>query len=73
MDISDQKSKGFEDLKEKSFEYAITMGCKDICPFVSAMQRIDWNVSDPKGKPIEAFRETRDGIERKVREFVVNL
>jgi len=73
LDISAQKSKGFDDLKEKSFDYAITMGCKDICPFVSATQRIDWDVSDPKGKSIEAFRQVRGEIERKVKEFFDRL
>jgi len=73
IDISGQKSKGFGDLKEKDFDYVITMGCGDVCPFVPAMQRVEWNISDPKGKSIEVFREVRDVIERKVREFVNNL
>jgi arsenate reductase len=71
--ISGQKSKGFNDLEEKNFDYVITMGCGDVCPFVPAKQRIEWDLSDPKGKPIEAFREIRDLIERKVKEFVEHL
>jgi arsenate reductase len=73
IDISGQKSKGFGDLKEKDFDYVITMGCGDVCPFVPAKQRIEWDFSDPKGKPIEAFREIRDVIERKVQELIENL
>jgi arsenate reductase len=73
IDISGQKSKGFDDLEEKNFDYVITMGCGDVCPFVPARQRIEWDLSDPKGKPIEAFREIRDLIERKVKEFIENL
>jgi arsenate reductase len=73
IDISGQKSKGFGDLKEKDFDYVITMGCKDVCPFVPARQRIEWDIPDPTGKPIEAFREIRDLIERKVKEFIENL
>lgn len=80
IDISAQKSKGFGDLKEKNFDFVITMGCKsqdpefgDVCPFVPAKQRIEWDVSDPKGKSIEAFRKIRDVIEIKVREFIERL
>jgi arsenate reductase len=73
IDISDQQSKGFEDLEEKDFDYVVTLGCGDVCPFVPARQRIEWDVPDPKGKSIQAFRKTRDEIERKVREFLNNL
>ncbi|KPL02515.1 MAG: hypothetical protein AMJ73_08605 [candidate division Zixibacteria bacterium SM1_73] len=73
VDISAQKSKGFDDLKGENFDYVITMGCRAVCPFVSAMQRIEWDVSDPKGKSIEAFRQVRDEIERKVKEFFDGL
>jgi arsenate reductase len=73
IDISGQKSKGFDDLREKDFDYVITMGCKDVCPFVPARQRIEWDIPDPKGKSIEAFRNTRDVIEREIRQFIENL
>ncbi len=56
IDISTQRSKGFEHLREKSFDYVITLGCKNACPFVPAKERIEWDVSDPKGKSIEFFR-----------------
>lgn len=73
IDISGQRSKGFGDLKEKDFDYVITLGCKDVCPFVPAKERIEWDLSDPKGKPIEAYREIRDAIERKLHELIKNL
>jgi len=73
INISGQKSKGFRDLKEKAVDYVITLGCGDVCPFVPARQRIEWDVPDPKGKSIEAFRKTRDEIEIRVRKFVNNL
>jgi arsenate reductase len=73
IDISNQTSKGFDELKEKIFDYVITMGCRDVCPFVPARQRIEWDLSDPQGKPIQAYREIRDGIEKKVQEFIQNL
>ncbi len=73
IDISHQRSKGFEELGKEIFYYVITMGCGDVCPFVPARHRIEWNIADPKGKPIETFRESRDEIEKKVTEFIESL
>jgi arsenate reductase len=73
IDISDQKSKGFKELPYKDFDYVITMGCGDVCPFVPAKQRIEWEIEDPKGKSKEGFREARGMIEKKVKEFLKRL
>jgi arsenate reductase len=54
----------------------VTMGCsvEDVCPkpMLAQMQKklIDWNLPDPKGKPIEKVREIRDEIERKVTDLL---
>jgi protein-tyrosine-phosphatase len=70
IDVSKQKSKGFKDLPYRNFDYVITMGCGDVCPFVPAKQRIEWEIEDPKGKPKGKFREVRDKIEKKIKEFL---
>jgi len=48
-------------------DYLITMGCEETCPAVLAKRVIEWQIPDPKGKPIEVFREVRDMIEDKVK------
>lgn len=73
IDISNQKSKEFNDLPYKSFDYVITMGCRDVCPFIPAKTRIEWEIENPKGKSKEKFRQTRDKIENKLKEFLKNL
>ena len=73
IDISSQRSKGFNDLPYKSFDYVITMGCGDVCPFVPAKERIEWEIEDPKEKQKEKFREIRDKIENKLKEFLKRL
>jgi len=70
INISMQKSKGFNELPYKDFDYVITMGCGDVCPFVPAKQRIDWEIMDPKGGSKDKFREVRDKIDEKVKEFL---
>jgi len=50
----------------------VTMGCsiEEACPrpMLAQMQKklIDWDLEDPKGKPIERVREIRDDIEKRV-------
>ncbi|MDD5408737.1 MAG: arsenate reductase ArsC [Candidatus Omnitrophica bacterium] len=70
IDISAAKSKGFNDLSVKEFDYVVTMGCKDICPFVPAKEHIDWQIEDPKGKGEEFFRKIRDMIKEKVESLI---
>ena len=41
IDISDQHSKGFNDLSIKKFDYVVTMGCGDVCPFYPAKEKLD--------------------------------
>ena len=66
IDISSQKSKGFNDLAVKEFDRVITMGCGDACPIVPSRQHIDWNIENPKGKDVQFFRKTRDDIKYNV-------
>jgi arsenate reductase len=70
IDISKQKSKGFSELPIKKFDYVITLGCKDICPFVPADKHIDWKIEDSKGKDLNFFRKIRDEIKNKVTNFI---
>jgi len=70
IDISFQPSKGFDALPLKEFDVVVTMGCGDQCPFIPAKRRIDWQIRDPKGKPIWFFREVRDEIKDKVLELI---
>jgi arsenate reductase (thioredoxin) len=48
----------------------VTMGCGEECPLVPRLQREDWPLEDPKGKPIEAVRQIRDDILRRVEQLV---
>jgi len=45
----------------------VTMGCGDACPVVPGLERDDWPLEDPKGKPLERVREIRDDITARVR------
>jgi arsenate reductase len=45
----------------------VTMGCGEACPVVPGLERDDWPLEDPKGKPIERVREIRADIAERVR------
>ncbi len=40
----------------------VTMGCGDQCPYVPGKRYIDWDLPDPKGRPIAEVRAIRDDI-----------
>ena len=48
----------------------VTMGCGEACPVVPGLERDDWPLEDPKGKPIERVREIREEVTRRVRALV---
>ena len=73
IDISSQRSKGFDQLPVKEFDFVLTLGCQDACPFVPAKQHIDWNIEDPKNKDTDFFRKVRDDIADKVKELIKDV
>ena len=66
-DLSRHKSKSLAEIPDIDYEYAITMGCGDECPFVTAKFREDWNIPDPKDMSPEDFRSVRNLIEERVK------
>ncbi len=56
-------------------DVVITMGCsvEEVCPrpMLAKMQKklIDWDLEDPKGRPLSEVRRIRDEIERRVEEL----
>jgi len=73
VNISSCKPKGFLSIGERNFDYVITMGCQDNCPFLPSRNTIQWNIPDPKGGSAEAFREVRNIIEDKVKVLMQNI
>jgi protein-tyrosine-phosphatase len=73
IDISGKKPKSFSDLTEKNFDVVVEMGCEDACPFVPAGERVEWDIPDPKGQPLDGFRNVRDEIETKVKKLLEKI
>jgi arsenate reductase (thioredoxin) len=54
-------------------DVVVTMGCGDECPYIPGKRYLDWDLPDPKGRPLDEVRRTRDEIERRVRELIDEL
>jgi len=67
IDLSSRHPKGLDDLPPVGMDYLITMGCEETCPAVLAKKIIEWQIPDPKGKPIDEVRRIRDVLEAKVK------
>jgi arsenate reductase len=48
----------------------VTMGCGEECPYVPGIAREDWELPDPKGRPLAEVRAIRDDIRRRVAALV---
>lgn len=74
IDISKNPSRGFDEPWVAACDRIITMGCgDDACPAFIGKRIDDWDLPDPKGRPIGEFRKVRDEIERRVRELLREL
>jgi protein-tyrosine-phosphatase len=54
-------------------DIVITMGCGDQCPYIPGKRYIDWDLPDPKGRPLAEVRATRDDIQQRVSALVAEL
>ena len=54
-------------------DVVVTMGCGDACPIIPGARYIDWDLDDPKGRPLAEVRATRDLIARRVASLLDEL
>lgn len=66
-DLTTHKSESLDAVRDLEFDYVVTMGCGDACPFIAAKHRVDWQIPDPKHLEPAEFRQVRDLVERQVR------
>jgi arsenate reductase (thioredoxin) len=75
IDIRNQKSKEITEDMIRSSSKIVNLGCvdKESCATLFLQNLLDWNIEDPKDKPIEKVREIRDEIEQRVKELVADI
>jgi len=67
IDLSGKRPKSLNELPPIEMDYLVTMGCEETCPAILAKKIIEWEIPDPKEKPIDEIRKIRDMVEAKVR------
>jgi arsenate reductase len=73
IDLADRVPQGLTVELAQQADVVVTMGCGDACPYIPGKRYIDWNLPDPKGRPLEEVRATRDEIARRVDQLVHEL
>jgi len=67
IDLSGAKPQKLTDELAGSASALVTMGCGETCPYVPGLKRVEWDIPDPKGQPIEQVRAIRDEIHESVK------
>ena len=73
IDLADREPQLLTRELAQQADIVITMGCGDQCPYIPGKRYLDWDLPDPKGRPIEEVRATRDEISRRVSELLAEL
>lgn len=73
IDLSEKKPQLLTTELAERADVVVTMGCGDACPYIPGKRYVDWNLPDPKGRPVEDVRRLRNDIERRVVELTHEL
>jgi len=73
IDLSERQPRRLSREDAEWADIVVTMGCGDECPYIPGKRYLDWDLEDPKGQSLNAVRETRDEIERRVQTLVAEL
>ena len=72
-ELTDRVPKQLDTADAEWADIVVTMGCGDACPVIPGKRYIDWELPDPKGRPLDEVRATRDEIQRRVDELAAEL
>jgi arsenate reductase (thioredoxin) len=73
IDLSGRTPRALTTELAEQADVVVTMGCGDACPYLPGKRYVDWDLPDPKGRPPEEVRATRDEIGRRVAALVTEL
>lgn len=73
LDIADHRPQALTDELGEWADVVVTMGCGDECPYIPGKRYIDWDLPDPRGRPLDEVRRTRDDIQQRVEGLLSEL
>jgi arsenate reductase (thioredoxin) len=73
IDLSDRCPQLLTRELAEQADVVVTMGCGDQCPYIPGKRYIDWDLTDPQGRPLAEVRATRDEIASRVSDLLAEL
>jgi arsenate reductase (thioredoxin) len=73
VDLSGRRPQRLTPELAERADVVVTMGCGDACPYVPGKRYVDWELPDPKDRPIGEVRAIRDDVARRVEALVAEL
>jgi len=73
IDLGDRLPQKLTSELAEQADVVVTMGCGDACPYMPGKRYIDWDLPDPKGRPLDEVRVIREDIARRVHTLVSDL
>jgi arsenate reductase len=73
IDLSARRPQRLTSALAEQADVVVTMGCGDACPFIPGKRYVEWELEDPKDRPLDEVRATRDDIARRVATLVSEL
>ncbi|MEU6278394.1 arsenate reductase ArsC [Streptomyces populi] len=70
IDVSAEVPKVLTSEAVQASDVVITMGCGDTCPVFPGKRYLDWELTDPAGRGVDAVRPIRDEIEQRIRGLI---
>ncbi|HWP60826.1 MAG TPA: arsenate reductase ArsC [Candidatus Acidoferrales bacterium] len=71
IDLSNAKPRKLTPEIASQAQLVVTMGCGESCPVVPGARYEDWQIEDPKDKPLEQVRAIREEIRARVYKLIV--
>lgn len=73
IEIAGRRPQQLTDELAEHADVVVTMGCGDSCPYIPGKRYVDWDLPDPKGKPVAEVRALRDEIAARIEGLVAEL
>jgi arsenate reductase (thioredoxin) len=73
VDLEGEKPRKLDREMAERADVVVTMGCGDECPYIPGKRYLDWDLPDPKDRPLEEVRRIRDDIAGRVEALVAEL
>ena len=73
LDATAEVPKPVTDEMARAADVVVTMGCGDACPIYPGTRVVDWELTDPAGRPVDEVRPIVDDIDRRVQALLEEL